>query len=638
MPNSSPQPTSPFTPRALVIGLVLVAALTIAGCMSLFLRYEIIGTGYLPRGVVCLLLLLLGLNALPRLLKRRGLARAEILGIFMMLAAMAAVPGQEYAQHFYLNTMGLVYYTNPEVAGTALYLDQIPASVVPATDRDAAPIRWAFEGMPGGASVPWRAWVVPLLVWTPYLVALYWILLCGAALLARRWENEEKLVYPLVQVPVELTADGGAALSPLLRNWLLWACFMVGVVLYVLKGLHTYYPAVPDLNLQKDAGQLFGGGPLVAFNRLPLHFYPEMVGISYLLSSEVAFSVWFCYLLRLAQTAVRIGVGLRTDHAQFAEMETVGGYLILGLSMLWTARHYLRQVLEAALTRVTEGEHPGERLALWGYLGGMAFILWWSSRIGLHVGWAALLIVPFPLICLVASRVVCEAGMFIYTSPFRWDYLLFRLIGARTIGTRNVVLMTMMSWVQIRSTATAFMPQAFQVLKIGSLTNSERPKLMASTMAAVGLAILVAHVASLWVIYTWGVPRLGWWPKTSALGTTNRLIASLRGQTTTGAEDWIAMALGAGVTAALVNLRQRLTWWPLHPLGFVAWVGWPTERYWLSMMLGWLAKIVVVRFWGYRAFAALRPAAFGLILGIAVVLTFWMVFHFFVPGPELLTE
>lgn len=629
--------SSPLTPRAVVLGLLLAAGLTAAGCVSLFLRYEIIGTGYLPRGVVCLLLLVVGANGLSRVLRRGGLRRGEVLLIFLMLAAMAAVPGQEYAQHFYLNTLGIVYYTNPEVAGPDLYLRDLPASVVPSLDRDAPVIRWAFEGLPPGAAMPWRPWMLPLLIWTPYILAMYWMLLCGAGLLARRWESQEKLVYPLVQVPVELADAQGGIVSPLFRNWLLWAGFAVSAGLYVLKGLHSYYPVVPDISLQKDAGTLFGGGPLVAYNNMPLHFYPEMAGASYLLSAEVALSVWVCYQLRLLQTALRIAIGLRTDHYQFAEMETVGGYAVLGLAMLWTARGYLAQIATAVHPSSDRASSP-ERLALWGYLGGTAFILWWSSRLGLHVGWAALLIVPFPLIGLVASRVVCEAGMLIYSSPFRYDYLLHRLISPRTIGARNVTLMTMMSWVQVRGTATQFMPQAFQCLKIGSLSQASRAGTMGAVMGAVAMAVLVSHLVSLLVIYQWGVPKLGWWPRGSGLGTTNRLVAVLRGQTGLGAESYIAMGLGAAATAMLVTLRQRVVWWPLHPLGFVAWVGWPTDRYWLSILLGWLAKVVVLRFFGYRAFAQLRPLAFGLVLGVSVILTFWIVFHFFVPGPELLTE
>lgn len=628
---------SPLTFRAVSIGLVLAAGLTAAGCVSLFLRYEIIGTGYLPRGVVCLLLLVIGANALSRALRLGGLRRGEILLIFLMLAAMAAVPGQEYAQHFYLNTLGIVYYTNPEVAGPDLYLRDLPGAVVPSLDRDAPVIRWAFEGLPPGAEMPWRPWLLPLAIWTPFILAMYGVLLCGAALLARRWENEEKLVYPLVQVPVELAGAEDGVMSPLFRNWLLWLGFGVSAGLYVIKGLHSYYPVVPDINLQKDSGTLFGGGPLIAYNDMLLHFYPEMVGVSYLLSSEVAFSVWACYQLRLLQTALRLAVGLRTDHYQFAEMETVGGYAILGLAMLWTARGYLSGVVRAAGPGSRQSGGP-ERLALWGYVAGTAFILWWASRVGLQVGWAALLIVPFPLVSFVVSRVVCEAGMFIYSSPFRYDYLLHRLISPRVLGARNVTLMTMMSWVQVRGTATQFMPQAFQCLKVGTLARAPRVGTMAAMLGAVATAVLVSHVVSLLVIYHWGVPKLGWWPRGSGLGTTNRLVAVLRGQTALGVESYIAMGLGAAVTAGLVALRQRVAWWPLHPLGFVAWVGWPTERYWLSMLVGWLAKVVVLRFFGYRAFAQLRPLAFGLILGISVILTFWIVFHFFVPGPELLTE
>ena len=633
-----PPNPSPLTPRAIFLGVVLAIGFAVAGSIALLLRYEIIGTGYLPRGVVCLLLLIVGGNAVLRLLRRRGLSRGEILMVYVMLAGMAAVPGQEFGQHFYLNTLGIVYYTTPDIAPPDLYLRDLNPNLVPSVDREAPVIRWAFEGLPPGATTPWRPWVIPLLLWTPYFFALYWMLLCVAALMSRRWEQQERLVYPLVQVPVELADDGGGIISPLFKNWLLWICFLFGVSLYVIKGLHTYYPAVPDLNLQRHSGPLFGGGSLVAFNYMPLHFYPEMVGIAYLLSAEVAFSLWFFYLSRLTQTALRMSVGLRADHYQFAEMQTVGGYLVLGLALLWSSRHYLREVYEIATGRRDSRGGSGERLAFYGCVASLAFLLWWSWQVGLAVPWAAILIIPFALVSLVVSRVISEAGMFIYSSPFRYDQLLFRLLGPKYIGAGNVTLMTMMSWVQVRGTATQFMPQAFQCLKIGSLSGAPRGKLMWATMGSVAAAILVGHVALLTVIYKWSVLRLGWWPKGSGLSTTNLLVSDLRAWDRPSAESWIAIALGAGFTAFLVSMRYRLLWWPFHPLGYVAWLGWPTDRYWLSIFFGWLIKTIVVRFFGYKVFASLRPAAFGLILGICVILTFWIVFHFFVPGPELVTE
>ncbi len=77
-----------------------------------------------------------------------------------------------------------------------------------------------------------------------------------------------------------------------------------------------------------------------------------------------------------------------------------------------------------------------------------------------------------PLIGMVVARVICEAGMFIYSSPFRLNEMIFRVAGSHRIGAQNITLMTAASWVQVRSTATQFMPQAFQGLKLSSRQNA----------------------------------------------------------------------------------------------------------------------------------------------------------------------
>lgn len=631
------------TTRALVLGFLLVIGFTVAGCLSVFLRYEIIGTGYLPRGAVAVLLMLvLGSAALGRLAAQLRLGRRELLCVFIMLLVMAAIPGQEYAQHLYLNLLGLVYYAVPEIARPDLYLEDLNPLLVPSLDRTAPAIRWAYEGLPPGARVPWASWVRPLAIWTPYLLALYAMLLCVAAVLSPRWENHEKLLYPLMQIPDELTASSDLQHGPL-RSKLLWASFAVSAGLYVLKGLHSYFPGIPDVNLQRTTEQLFAGGPAVAFNHVPLHIYPEMIGIAYLLTSEVGFSLWFFYLFRLGQEFVRNLMGITAGHYGAFEMQTTGGYLVLAVALVWSGRSYLAGVFSALLRRREEGDGnykvaPEVRAAAVGTLVSFAFIVYWCSQIGMSPGWAVVLFALMPLVSMVVARVICEAGMFIYSSPFRLNEIIFRLVGPHRIGARDLTLMTAVSWVQIRSTATQFLPQAFQGLKLCSLGRLERGRMLWVMMLALTAAILTCHIVAPWVIYRWGVPKLGWWPRGSGLGTVNRLASYLRGAPGATVADWLSLAAGGTITAFLVVMRQRFLWWPFHPAGYVAWLGWPIERYWLSILIGWAAKRAVLRFFGYRAFAALRPAAFGLVLGICVILTFWLVLHFFIEGPPLVIE
>jgi len=632
-----------LSPRALILGLVLVIAFTVAGCFCVFLRYEIIGTGYLPRGAVAILLLLLLWNAAVRRVARRlELKPPELALIFVMLMAMGAIPGQEFAQHVYLNQLGLVHYTLPEIAPPDLYLDQLNPLLVPDVNREAGVIKWAYEGLPPGQEVPYRSWVRPLLVWTPFWFALYWVILCFTAIMAPRWEEQEKVLYPLVQVPVELAEPVARTGGPLLKNKLLWGCFGFSVLLYVIKGLHTYFPGVPDLNLQRDAGIVISGGPLSVYNRLPLHFYPEMVGIAYLLTAEVGFSIWFFYHLQLLETAVRQAFGIWTNHYQFFEFQTAGGYVVLGLALLWSARRHVGTVVRAV---VGSGEDPSDprnpqpyRLATFGLVLGLIFIFYWCTEIGLSLGWAMVQYLLFPLVSMVVARVVCEAGMFIYSSPFRLNDMIFNVFGAHRIGAQNVTLMTMTSWAQIRSTATQNMPAIFQGFKMGSMAKLNRPQLLGAMFGAVCLAILVSHATSPYVIYKWSIPKLGWWPRGSSLGTVTRLVSFLKSPHEMTWGNWGALGLGGVMTLFLVGMRQRFTWWPFHPLGFVAWIGWPTSRYWLSIFMGWLAKVVVVRFFGFATFRKLRPGAFGLILGICFILTVWIVLHFVWEGPTLIIE
>ena len=637
---------SGFTTRAVAIGLILVVGFTVAGCFSVLLRYEIIGTGYLPRGAVCLLLALLGGNAVLRALGRRGirlmLSARELLVIFALLGVVGAIAGQEYAQHIYLNLLGVVYYTTPDIAPPELYLEDLNPMLVPSLNRQDPVIRWAYEGMPPGAALPWRPWLTPLAVWTPLLLAIYWMVVCSAALVAYRWEREERLLYPLVQVPVEIVAGEPAHAASHLKSPMLWIAFGLVCALFTFKGAHGYVPGVPDIDLQKTTETVLGG-PYRAFNRVPIHFYPSMVGVSYLLTAEVSFSLWAFYWLRRIEEFGRMAAGVDTGHYQFFLAQTIGGYGVLAVALLWSARAHLRRAFGVALGTIRrrpdapDADEP-YRMAVLGLIGSLVFVVAWCAHFGTSTVWALVQYLAFPLVGMVVARVVSEAGILIYSSPFRLNETIFQLAGPEQLRPRDITLLTMTSWTQIRSTATMNMAAVAQSLKIGSEIGAPRARLMLTAMLAITLAILACHVTCLYVIYKWGVPKLGWWELGSSLGTTTRLVQMLRTPQLTTPGEWVGMALGGAMTWGLVAARRQFVWWPLHPLGFVTWIGWPIDRYWLSIFIGWVIKFVVVRFGGYQTYSRLRPAAFGLILGVAFIISVSIVVHFIWPAPPLIVE
>jgi hypothetical protein len=74
---------------------------------------------------------------------------------------------------------------------------------------------------------------------------------------------------------------------------------------------------------------------------------------------------------------------------------------------------------------------------------------------------------------------------------------------------------------------------------------------------------------------------------------------------------------GAVVTALCSFLRLRYDAWPLHPVGFLLVYGWGINRMWFSIFLGWLLKVLVVKYGGAKMLRNIRPFFLGMILGEA---------------------
>ncbi len=641
--------TAPPTLRvrwfAIALTLLLVAAFTVASGWASLTRYEIMGTGYLPRSVVPLFLIIVLVNAgLRFLFPSLALTRSELLFVFAILSAIAAVSGQEYANHFYLNLLGLVYYNSPQSQWFNMFVPHLPPYLVPSLNfRDPA-ILWAYEGMPAGAKLPLGEWLIPLIAWTPYLVSVYGLLVCLCLIFSRQWEEHERLLYPLTQVPLELSGSEERTLPVHLFCFpLFWLGFAAAVLPYALRGLHLYFPTIPDPRPQRTSEILFPTGPLSAFNGVNLHYYPEMVGIAYLLSREVGLSLWLFPFIRRGEVALRMAIGQDMYHNEFLTFQSVAAYLVMAASLVWIAKVYLKEVLFSALKLLlrpfkkgSDIAMPTEGKALWALILSLAFIFAWSKWVaGVMLSWVAMMFVGLLITGLVVARIVAEAGVYIYSPPFRVYQVMFDVFGKNRMGARNIVLLTAMSWVQFRSTATMATGYFINSLRLGFLANSSRGKTALWIFLAIVVAILVCHVVFPSVIYNYSVPKLGWWPQTSSLNTANFIGQYLTTSRPLTPHHWWGLIIGALTCWLLIKLRLSFVGFPLHPIGFITWFGWPLDRYWLSVLLGWLLKSVVLKYGGFSAFQKGKPFAYGMVVGGATNLTFWILLRLLYPTSDI---
>ncbi len=164
---------------------------------------------------------------------------------------------------------------------------------------------------------------------------------------------------------------------------------------------------------------------------MPVVFNFVAVGVSYLLTGEIAFSLWFffwffkwqyisLYYLGFPPNTLPIAIGVTGQTKVFAIYQVIGAFLVYALLLLWTGREHFRHVAKRAFhfyshkTPPAEGENEealSYPMAFWGFVLSLVFILGWSLCAGIswHVAlwmWTAYLIMALGL-----TRIVAEGGI-----------------------------------------------------------------------------------------------------------------------------------------------------------------------------------------------------------------------------------
>jgi hypothetical protein len=217
--------------------------------------------------------------------------------------------GDWWKQLFLSFIIGPFYYATPENRWFET-LQNLPTWMTPALHSDGTYHRQVIEGwyvgLRPGETIPWSAWLVPFAAWGLCALATFFMLGCLSVILRAQWGEREALTFPLLRLPQEMTEDVDrpdkyGVLGRFFRNPLMWCGFAVAVFIQGLNGLHLYYPDVPLVPLEIATWPLFTEAPWNQMGWIVMRVWPVAVGMTYLLSSEVSFSLWFFYWFIKAQ-------------------------------------------------------------------------------------------------------------------------------------------------------------------------------------------------------------------------------------------------------------------------------------------------------------------------------------------------
>lgn len=583
----------------------------------------------LYNAIFVLFVLVLISGALRRLAPRLAFHRNELLVIYLMICIASVLCGHDLIQVVTPQIVMPFWLATPENKWESLFFQYLPKHLTISDPRIYTP---AFDG---GTTVFTRerllAWSVPIGNWGLFLFVLTTMMLAMNSLLRKRWMQREKLTYPMVHMPLELTRPG----VPLLRNKLMWAGFAVAAAVDLVNGFHELWPQVPLIKVRVvhyDAymSSLFRGFPWGALAGTRISFYPFAVGLGLLLPLDLAFSCWFFYLFWRAQYLLSALFGLnKIPYFPYVNEQSSAAYLGLCAFALWMARDHLRAIWEGMIGRGQHddrGEPMRYSLAIWVLVVGAAFLAIHAARMGMWLWLAALFFGIYFAISLTVTRVRAELGPPAHDlhngGP---DLILTNLLGTNSsvLNARQLTAMELCYWFN-RAYRAHPMPIQMEAFKICEVAGISHRRMAAALTVAALVGIFSAFGAQVQQYYSYGMAaKMSFVAQIFGREPYDRLAWWLINPFPTRWPHLAGYAVGFVFTLALMFLRVNFVWWPFHPVGYAISSSWSMNCLWLPILIAWLVKLILLRYGGFKLFQSAIPVALGLVLGEFIVGSLW---------------
>jgi len=639
-PGRAAQPDAPrsVTLRSVLIGLAIIPL----NAIWVVLMERVDGRAFSSTislfftAAFFLLALTAANHLLRRLAPRRALRQGELLVVFSMVSLATAMAGVDFLSPL-IGMMPHGYWFATPDNGWQKFWDFLPAWL---TVRDKTALTGYYLG--NSSLYRWealRAWLPPIFWWTLFILVLLWVMACLNTILRAQWTEKERLTYPIIQLPVAMTAEDGA----LFRSRLFWIGFAAAGGLEFVNGMHYLFPAIPLLSFNGfDVGQLFTERPWSAIGWTPLAVFPFIVGLGYLLPVDLLFSCWFFFLFWRAEKVVSSALGYMAEHPRFpyVDEQMFGGYMAVCLFALWTARGHLRAVLQTAIQNPkSKIQNPNEamsfRTAVFGGFGGFVFLTGFSYYAGMPLWLAAVFFLIYIAIAISVTRMRAELGPPTHDLHFIGpDQTLHSIFGGRNLDGRTLGVFTLYYWFN-RAYRCHPMPHQLEGFKMAQLTGFSARGWLWAMMLAAFAGIVATFWVTLHVSYTMGAAaRIHGW---SSLGFGNEVYNRLSSWITSPAnpdrQAMGAMVVGFLIASGLMLIKMNVYGWPFHALGFSISGGWSMMWAWLSLFVAWIIKAFILRYSGLRGYRAGLPFFFGVILGDFLIGGVWTLLGLFFDIP-----
>ena len=602
--------------RAILIG----TALTIP---NVYWILDSAGQGYpttisLYFNVIFCIFIFTGANlVLARVVPRVAFQQGELLTIYVMLAIASSLAGHDVLRVLIPMIPYAFWYATPENDWADLFHRYVPDWMA-VKDKT-----FLTEYYRGEASLyRWEileGWLTTTLTWGGFLCALVFVMVFINTLVRKQWTEHEKLSYPIIQLPLELTNVGK---TNLLTNKMMWLGFGIAGAIDILNGLHYLFPNVPSLGGRLyDLRPFFTQKPWSAVGWTPVAVFPFAVGMAFFIPLDLSFSCWFFYLFWKVERVFGDALGIRgMPNFPFTDEQSFGAYIGLFVIAVIATRKHLAQV-GRKIINPNEGRDSDEpmsyRWMIVCLIASLMFIGIFCNVAGMSVWIILVFFGIYYAISTAVTRMRAELGSPVHDLHFIGpDEMMPRIFGTRLLGPQNLTMLAYLFSFN-RAYRGHPMPHILEGFKLAERTRMSNRRLL----IAMCVAIVVGTFGSFWAFYhiSYIEGARDWF----AGRPFNRLQGWLTSPKVPDIPAIVAMCIGFLITGFLMIMRIKLFWWPFHPAGFAISSSWSMNVFWFSIFVSSVIKWIILKQGGINLHRKLIPFFLGLILGEFVVGGVW---------------
>lgn len=631
-PDAPPRPIASGGWLSLRVMLLALLLAPITAYWSANQGVDVIFSLMVPPVIMTFLIALLNLGV-RRIAPRFALTEAELILFYGMHTVMGAICAE---------WMSVI---NPYIHSYALYADgdtRFDKHVNPFTHpwffipKEKASLFTDYKN--GGFSFAYFWSRLPL--WWPYIAS--WTLLvtlvclamlCVNSLMRDEWTNREKLAFPIIQLPMAIVQTG-AGKGGLFKGRMFLVPFCIMFAIDMTNGFHFLYPSIPLINVRfiGDLAKMFPGPPFNAIGWTPIGIFPYMCVIGFFMPTDLLFSCIFFFFFRkflqvftyqigyTESAGVFGGGGLVPGPPYFSE-QSWGAFLALFVTAIWVARNYLKEVWRQILQGSPAGDRGvPHRVAFAGLLLSLGGVLAIGQIVGVPLWMTVFSVLLFVAFSAALTRMRAQIGAPSHEMAFMGpNQMLVDFVGTTNMTQAGVSRLVTMFFFMNRIHRTHPMPHQLEAMKMGESARMNQRALFLAILIATVVGSVLGHLVYIYKGYHFAATQAG--------GDTAGVVAQLVEQKRpANLVATVFVLVGFAVVLLLDFTRFRIPSFPLHPAGYALAMNFGLDYFWFGLVIVWLIKLFVERYYGLKGHSQLHQFALAIILAEFCAEAIWSIY------------